>query len=520
MMPRLLHSPMNDDKKSKGNSEIILNPMQLLLHMAPQRIRCTQVGRGGGKSTGAAIDIRNVTYDMPRSKNFILAETYNQALTRTLPSTIKALEMIGLKKDLHFFVNRLPPKSWMSKGLWKLPYEPPLDPKHSIFFHNGTAWDLLSQDTNSRGGNYSAGMCDEAQDIDQGKFEAQVIPTMRAEFNRFKKCKTYRRLSLYCSMPRIRRAEWIFQYEELAKKFPKEYLWITGPSKINYYNLPPDWFKDQKRILMPSEYDIEIENIRPKKVIGGFYPHFDDKLHTYVRFNNDYLEGIIDDNNGYDITSFENMSCLQDGDIEQHEPLEISMDYGAWFNGIVTGQHQLGNEFRFLSAMSINENDRFEDLLNKWCTYYRFHSTKTVYYWYDHTALDRDARAETYPEIVKRVLTSYGWSVIDMYIGAQPSHDDRYKFMGYIHKGDRPELPNVSYNRHHCKYLIISLNNANVKQGRNGFEKDKKDEKDHDIDQRTTTHFSDAHDTLLMGKYASKTTTPVEAWSPLFLRPQ
>lgn len=485
--------------------------MQLILEMAPQRIRATQVGRGGGKSTGAALDIKNVTFDMPRSKNFILAETYNQALTRTLPSTIKALGMIGLKKDLHFFVNRMPPKSWK----WEMSFEPPLDPKHSIFFYNGTCWDLLSQDTNSRGGNYSSGMCDEAQDIDQGKFEAQVIPTMRGEYNRFKDCKTYRRLSLYCSMPRIRRAEWIFQYEKLAEQFPEEYLWITGPSKINAHNLPPDWFKDQKRILMPSEYDIEIENIRPKKVIGGFYPHFDDRLHTYVKFNNDYLEGIIDNNNGYNVDSFSNMTSQQDADVNFNQPLEISMDYGAWFNGIVTGQ-ETSRDFRFLSAMSINENDRFEDLLNKWCTYYRFHKAKTVYYWYDHTAVTRDARSETYPDIVKRVLYSFGWTVVDMYIGQQPSHDDRYRFMGYIYKGDRPELPTVSLNRHHCKYLIISLNGANVKQGRNGFEKDKADEKKHEIDQRTTTHFSDAHDTLLMGKYASSTTQAPESWAPKF----
>lgn len=499
---------MNND----GSTDIVLNPMQLFLEMAPQRIRVTQVGRGGGKSTGAALDIKNVTLDMPRSKNFILNETYQQGLTRTLPSTIKALEMLGLKKDLHFFVNRLPPRSWK----WKMPFEPPLDPKHSIFFYNGTAWDLLSQDTNSRGGNYSAGMVDEAQDIDQKKFEAQVIPTMRGEFTTFQKCKTYRRLSLYCSMPRIRRAEWIFKYEKLAEKYPKKYLWLTGPSAINQYNLPPDWFKDQKRILTPAEYAIEIDNIRPKKVIGGFYPHFDDRVHSYVNFNNDYLEGIVDNDNGYNSDSFSNMTSMQDGDVNFDQPLEISMDYGAWFNGIVTGQEDNYHEFRFLSAMSINEKDRFEDLLNKWCTYYRFHRAKTVYYWYDHTALDRDARSEMYPDIVKRVLSSFGWSVIDMYIGQQPGQDDRYRFMGALYKGDRPELPRVSHNRHHCKYLIISLNGANVKQGRNGFEKDKTDEKKHEIDQRTTTHFSDAHDTLLMGKYAGLTAAQQESWAPIY----
>lgn len=486
----------------------------MIMEMAPQRVRVTQVGRGGGKSTGAALDIKNLVYDMPRSKNFILSESYQQAYTRTLPSTIKALEMIGFKKDLHFFVGRTAPRSWK----WELPYEPPLDPKRSIFFYNGTAFDLLSQEVSSRGGNYSAGLVDEAQDLHHGKFMAEVIPTMRGEYERFKNKKTYRRLSLYCSMPRIRRAEWIFEYERLAKEFPKEHLWISGPSQINSANLPPDWFKDQKRILMPSEYDIEILNIRPKKVIGGFYPHFNDATHTYLNFNNNYLEGLIDNNNGsYDESLFENMSCMQDADLFKKDPLDISMDYGAWFNGIVTGQDGDHNEYRFLSAMSINEADRFEDLLEKWCVYYRFHQNKTVNYWYDHTALDRDARSEMYPEIVKRVLTSHGWTVIDKYIGQQPSQDDRYRFMGYIYRGDRPELPQVSMNRHHCKYLIISMNGADVRQGRNGFEKDKTDEKNRKIDQRTTTHFSDAHDTLLMGKFAERTVQGGASYVPGFI---
>ena len=482
--------------------KVVFNLMQLLLKIAWQRIRVVQVGRGGGKSFIVAIEIINLVYDMPRSKNFILGETYQQILTRTLPSTIKALAILGFHKDLHYFIGRYPPKSWQ----WPEAYEPPLDPKHSIFFYNGTVFDLLSQDTNSRGGNYSAGIVDEAQDIDQGKFESQVIPTMRAEYQRFKKNKTYRRLTLLCSMPRIRRAEWIFNYEKLAREFPKVYLWLSGPSRINKHNLPPDWFEDQRRILAPSEYDIEIENIRPKKIIGGFYPRFDDRIHSYVAFNNEYLLGQVGDKTGYTAEAFEQMNCLQDADIDLDMPLEGAMDYGAWFNGIVTGQESRdGAFFDFLSGMSIDEKSKFEDLVLMWCTYYRFHRNKTFIYWYDQTAKATDARVEEYYKIVCRVMRSRGWTVIEKDIGQQPSHDDRYKFWNMAHAGDHPNLPRFRYNRHHCHWLIISLNGADVIQGRNGFEKRKVDEKNRKIDQRTTTHFSDAHDTLGIGKYGHRT---------------
>ena len=489
-----------------------LNLMQMLLQICQQKMRTVQCGRGSGKSTGAAIDMKEVLYDMPRSKNFILTGTYQQALTRTLPSTIKALEMLGFVKDLHYFIGRKPPISWK----WNEAYEPPLDAKHSIFFFNGTCWDLLSQDTNSRGANYCSGMADEGQDLDNDKTQSQVIPTLRAEYTRFGKHLTYRRFSMYCSMPRNRKGEYIFEFEELAEKFPEEYLYISAPSRINANNLPKEWFTHQKRILLPSEFDIEIENKRPKQVTGGFYPFFDDRKHSYVNFNNDYLDGVIDNNNGYKPEAFAQMNCLQDADLLIEEPLEISMDYGGWINCLVTGQES-DNHFRFISEASIRSGEQFEDLLKQWCIYYVPHKQKTVYYWYDHTARDRDARSEEYPEIVRRVLSGYGWTVIDMYIGAQPSHDDRYKFMTYIYKGDHPNLPQVSINSHHCKYLIISINGAKAKQGREGVEKDKADEKNKKIDQRTTTHFSDAHDTILMGKYAAKTIQrvpmPKNRWS-------
>src|SRR3546814_88066 len=123
---------------NRPRKRIVLNPMQAMLEIAPQRVRVAQFGRGSGKSTGAAIDIKNVTYDMPRSKNYIQTETFQQGLTLTLPSTVKALGMIGLKKDLHYFIGRRPPKSWR----WEEAWEPPLDPKHSIFFYNGVTFDL------------------------------------------------------------------------------------------------------------------------------------------------------------------------------------------------------------------------------------------------------------------------------------------------------------------------------------------------------------------------------------------
>lgn len=200
--------------------KVALNLMQILFAMALQKTKVLQGGRGSGKSTIAASETKDVVYDMPRSKNFVLTGTYQQALTRTLPSTVKALSMLGFHLGLHYCIGVPPPKSWK----WPKAYEPPLDLKHSMTFYNGTTYDLLSQDTNSRGGNYSSGWADEGQDLDDDKTQSQILPTMRGEYQRFKNCLTYRRFSIFCSMPRTKKGEYIFKYEELAKQFPDEYF--------------------------------------------------------------------------------------------------------------------------------------------------------------------------------------------------------------------------------------------------------------------------------------------------------
>src|ERR1700754_4531085 len=220
--------------------ELTLNAMQMFMAMAPQPFKFAQVGRGGGKSTIAANSIKNAVKEMPMSKNFILGETYQNILTRTLPSTIKALKMLGFHKDLHYFVNRYPPKNWK----WDECYEPPLDPTHSIFFYNGTVYDLLSEDVSSRGGNYASGVADEFQDSDQEYFESNVMPTLRREYELLKNNPYYRNITCLASMPRTRKQEWIFNFEDLAKAEPNKYFFVSAPSMINKANLPPEWFTD------------------------------------------------------------------------------------------------------------------------------------------------------------------------------------------------------------------------------------------------------------------------------------
>ena len=85
-----------------------------------------------------------------------------------------------------------------------------------------------------------------------------------------------------------------------------------------------------------------------------------------------------------------------------------------------------------------------------------------------------------------------------------PSHKLKYKFWIEVmsnasNRDDR--FPKYQLNRDKCPYLNTSIGNAlkKFKIGFDDFEKDKDDEKKiHTIDQRTTTHLSDANDWIIL----------------------
>lgn len=70
------------------------------------------------------------------------------------------------------------------------------------------------------------------------------------------------------------------------------------------------------------------------------------------------------------------------------------------------------------------------------------------------------------------------------------------------------------FNRNNCSFILESMRHAKIKKGtgasKEDFKKDKDDERNIELDQRTTTHYSDAIDTLLYG-ISEKKRVPISA---------
>ena len=483
------------------------NIAQLLFILSIQKVRILEWGRGTGKSTILARSIIDCVKQMPRSTGVMVAETYQQILTRTLPSTIAGLEQHGYYKDIHFFVGKKPPKAWG----WPEAYESPLDYKRSMVFWNGTVLNFVSQDASAgsgRGLNTDWIIGDEAARMDEKKFQTDILLTNRGNLKRvahypdgtskyFKDCPLHHSVTLATSTPVTTEGMWILKYEEQSILNPKKVLFLRASAECNRHNLGDDYFTEAKAIMPDFLYDAEVRNIRMKRIEDGFYPQLDEGRHCYNNFNYDYYELL---------TAGSNANCLGDNDIDPSKPLIIGMDWGKNINCMVVSQAD-DHEHRILSNKFVLFPKIIDDLINdEFIPYYEPHETKTIYFWYDPTGNVNVANSrKTYAQQAKELLEKKGWEVMLMTTDSvNVSHELKYYLMINILKGD-DKYPKLTVNKANCNELWISMSNAPAKTGRSeSIQKDKSSERKKSLDQSHATHLSDALDVIMVGMYVNR----------------
>lgn len=477
--------------------KIKLNLPQSLVVVAQQPHIFAEWGRGTGKSTILAWRMKELAFRMPRGSFALVGETFSQILRQTLPSTIAGLALLGYEEGVHFFVGKKAPEKWK----WKMPYESSFDWQFAIHFISGACFKMVSLDMNNggRGMNNDAIIGDEAALFDYEKLFNNGLTTVRGNIDRFGKERLHQSSMFTSSTPMSVKGKWLLKMEEEAIKNPKEIFYLRASAEFNRHNLGDKFFKQNRAVLTDLIYNAEILNIRPGKVEGGFYPLFDDKIHVYSDYNNNFLIGL-----NYDYQKAKNAGCSADNDLQTDKPIDISCDYGGRINTLVAEQTFM-NESRFLNAMFVKSPILLDELINNFCRYYSSHKNKHVIYWYDQTAVGKYGTSKlSFAETVMETFRKNGWKVTPKYMGQTPFHHDKYKFFATAYKEQDPRLPKFRYNKTNCKYLVISIQHAGIKEGKNGFEKDKRPEHQKNAIDEETTHFSDAHDTLAYFKYSKR----------------
>lgn len=526
-------------------TKVYFNKPQLIAHLVSAREEYHVAGRGTGKTSGIqAPRLRRNLISMPQSAGVMIAPTYQQMLTRTLPSMKAGLARLGIVEGIHYLIGQKPEKR---RG-WKLPFEAPDSFKYFISFCNGSGVHLVSQDIKGAGNGLNTDWIigDEVKYLDYERFMEETFLTMRANRTRFGKYYYHKSLCFTTSMPTAAGSKWILGKEKdmdpdlvqlilnlamqqvglehqllhTAKSYKpalqrkilaidaelnelrKDCVYYSEANTLdNIHVLGEDYIKKARRILPDFLFDTEIMNIRPDKIEGGFYPTLDLEKHTYTpKKNSDYLETL-----DYVTTKPEDIDCRQDGDIDLEKPLWIGVDWGSRINCMTIAQ-DFPHVLRFINAMHVLEPEYLDHLAHKFCTYYKPHKNKVVYFTYGHDGGTRKANTPlTYAKQFTAILERAGWRVIPRAKTMVPDHAFRYILNAKVLDAKENKYKPVSFNKPNCHDLLVSMLHAPaIDGGREGIRKNKNSEKPNsNVAPQDATHYSDTFDLIIDALYST-----------------
>jgi len=485
-------------------------------------------GRGTGKSTGL-IAPRSIEciFSMPRSRGVFVGETYLQLVERTLPPVIQGWEEMGYERDVDFILFKQPPKDWPT------PYVGPLKPDHTIYWRNGTVISLVSQDRpgTSNGMSVDWIIGDEAKLLNKQRLDEELLPTNRGNERYFRGIPVHHSVLYATDMPTSPKAKWLLESEK--QQDPELIRLILAVrvamfdayrkrQRARYHRLLKQWnqlrsiavyhsrastldnvevlgmkfIRRLKRTLPDLVFQTSVLNLPITQVEHGFYALLDEDYHCY----NDVDYTFVDSLNLYLPNDDSIIDCRKDGDLDRTRPLSMSIDYNASINPMCVGQ-RFGQYLRFQNAPYVVHPMRLKDLVTETCKYYQPYPTKEIDFFYDHTMVGTSATSTlSYMDETQELFDKKGWKMNLINIGHTPSPYARYLLWGYGFAGDDTRFLQPRINRSNCKYLIMSMQQAALKQVGDEYKKDKSDERKLTIDQRSTTHFSDAADTLYWGE--------------------
>jgi hypothetical protein len=511
------------------------NPAQLDCMLVSANSEFIVASRGFGKSEGidAPRLVRNVV-SMPRSTGALLSPTYAKLLSNTLPAVCHALERMGYIRNIHYVIGKRPPKNMN----FRKPLYEPFKWDYVMSWFNGTIVNLLSFDrpmsANSMNIDWIQGY--EAKYLDYQKIVEEVLPANRGNEHLFSECPWHHGLIFTTDMPTFKSGMWILDKKkemdndliDVIRLTYSDYMYYKQmqnksatlenktnslKKELNYYRKYATFYaeydifdnleiigekriRDFKRIMPAFIFQTAILNICPRKVPNGFYSALNEKIHTYEKNDNTYLESLE-----YNLKKKLN-NCQKDGDLDHDRPLSIAFDYNASINNVVTGQIQ-GRNLMTLNWQFVKTPRKLQEMCNEWCDYYEPFGNRDVIYYFDATAIAKSADGDAKPfyEIVRDILTYRGWKVHDVYIGQPMRHATKHEHIDRALKGN-PEYLFPQFNKHNTEFLFMAMEQTGIKYGRNGFEKNKGGEKTEDTPDNPDelkTHGTDAWDTFFIG---------------------
>lgn len=540
----------DDPRLEKEQKQMHFNYLQLICMLIGAQFTKAIAGRGTGKTVGVlAPKLHRLLTRMPRSSIVVVGTTYVHLVKVTLAELMGGMRRLGYIQDQDYWHNRFPEK----KFNLQLPHNCPLDPKHCVFIrnmghHSVSVLQLVSQDRpgTANGMSVSAIIGDEAKYLNKKKLDSELMPVNRGGYEHFGDIAEHHSVTFTTDMPTTRDAKWVLaDKEECLKPHHQRAIelilavqlelynerlklqthsrnqarltriatleskldelrrglvhYATASSFANVHLLGLGYFRQYKRQSSPSDWKAAFLNQEQDGVEKGFYPDFDNHKHQYDATDYNVVDPKLMANLPFD-------DCRKDADIDPKLALTIGMDYGASFNCMVVGQpmsrFHLKNvsgydEVRYLNAFHVEYPDKVQDVVAQFVTYYRYVLRKEVEYVYDPTAVGKDGKSPmTYADEVIKALKAAGWKVKEVYLSQVPPQNSRYLGWGWALREIDGRFARQRFNRQNMRPVVKAMSNAEVKEGKNGFAKNKLPEQDDSVPNQEATHYTDALDTV------------------------
>ncbi len=515
--------------------KVYFNKMQRYIMSIAASVTVAVCGRRFGKSHGinAPWLLRNVQA-MPGASMGIVGASFQQLLTRTLPSTLKGLETMGYRRNIHYVVGKKPPPSLD----FAKPYIEPVSYERVISWYNGSIQYLISQDIpgSSNSLTLQGIMGDEAKLLNFDKLKDETFPANGGFQGPWRDCPWLNSMLFTSDMPSGKRGSWFMNYEdqmdvevisyieglitkiyqlkaqeqnsytrkqiahyqkELAYWRSNAVHYIEASSIENVELLGAKYIAQQKRDLPPLIFQTSILSRKPGKQKGTFYEALNPALHYYTAYDNSYLLDL-----NYNFEEAQKESCLQDGDLQRDKPICVAFDYNANINWLVAGQAK-GGKMLVLKSFYVKYERKLRELVDDFCEYYRHHYTKDVIFYFDQTALGSNYAVsdDDFRSVIQHQFEKNGWSVTAVHIGQAPRHTEKHLMINQALQGQNNYLY-IQLNETQNEALILALELAGLSIGRNGWQKDKAGEKLAETEEDKLEHRTDgtdAFDTLFIG---------------------
>ena len=294
-------------------------------------------------------------------------------------------------------------------------------------------------------------------------------------------------------------------------------LFILASIFDNIANVGLSYIMNQYKVMDRLSFMIEILNFIVDKIDHCYY-NLDERHRYYNATNDSYIRDFAEKTD-FSWQQLAQTDSRMDADCNPNQPIEVAFDWGSSASFMEVAQP---SHFDFVTRQlypnrivdnTINEffvkrseesDTEVNALVDKFCHYYRYHPCKQLHMYRDRYGDARRANSKkTYNESAIERFERNGWTVRQfVHRGIEPPQHDKYLLWSYITAETDERYPLKRFNASKCKYILISMNNTQVRTNSIGrFEKDKRSERNGSILPEEATHFGDCVDKRIWTKY-------------------